>query len=69
VGQLVEKHRDPCAEDPMCISVNEPLLKNVRRGLIDPATPQSAMKKKSADGSEWQLVVRLLVFILYLDTI
>lgn len=57
MDQVIEQHRDPCTEDPMCISTNKPLLKNVRSDLIDPDTPKSAMTKKAADGSEWQLVV------------
>ena len=32
-----------------------PLLKNVRQGLIDPSTPQSAMTRKAVDGSDLQL--------------
>jgi beta-glucanase (GH16 family) len=35
---------------------NEPLLTNLRRGLIDPDTPQSAMTRTSADGSKQVLV-------------
>lgn len=47
-----------CAGDPMCIDVDIPLLKNIRTGLIDPDTPKSAMKKKSASGKDLELVVR-----------
>ena len=35
---------------------NIPLLTNIRHGLIDPDTPQSAMTKQNADGSTWNLV-------------
>lgn len=35
------------------------ILKNIRAGLIDPDTPQSAMTKRAADGSEWQLVASI----------
>ncbi|EZF31958.1 hypothetical protein H101_04447 [Trichophyton interdigitale H6] len=45
-----------CAGDPMCIDVDIPLLKNIRTGLIDPDTPKSAMKKKSASGKDLELV-------------
>ena len=33
-----------------------PLLKNLRTGLIDPATPQSAMSRISVDGTKQVLV-------------
>ncbi|EPS28235.1 putative cell-wall beta-1,6-glucan active enzyme [Penicillium oxalicum 114-2] len=40
-----------------CLDVGEtPLLNNIRRGLIDPDTPQEAMTKINADGREWKLV-------------
>lgn len=49
----------PCAGDPLCLDVGKrPLLKNVRRGLIDPDTPDSVKTIKSADGKDWKLVVR-----------
>lgn len=44
--------------DMLCLDVGErPLLNNLRKGLIDPDTPESAMTKKNADGKEWKLVV------------
>lgn len=44
-----------------CLDVGEtPLLNNIRRGLIDPDTPQEAMTKINADGREWKLVVSLI---------
>lgn len=49
--------------DMLCLDVGErPLLNNLRKGLIDPDTPESAMTKKNADGKEWQLVVSAMVF-------
>ncbi|KAI5282334.1 hypothetical protein KEM54_002832 [Ascosphaera aggregata] len=47
-----------CAKDPLCIpgKGDVPLLKNVRSGLIDPDTPESAKKKVAADGTELHLV-------------
>ncbi|RHZ45797.1 SKN1/KRE6 family beta-glucan synthesis-associated protein, partial [Aspergillus thermomutatus] len=43
--------------DTLCLDVGErPLLSNIRRGLIDPDTPDSAKTKTSADGKEWKLV-------------
>jgi hypothetical protein len=42
----------------LCLDVGpRPLLTNIRRGLIDPDTPQEAMTKKNVDGKEWKLVV------------
>lgn len=58
---VIQGARDPCTLDPMCISMTRPLLKNIRTGLIDPTTPKSAMTKKAADGTEWQLVVSLFI--------
>jgi hypothetical protein len=45
-----------CASDPMCIRSDVPLLKNVRTGLIDPATPSSVMTRKSVNGKTLNLV-------------
>lgn len=36
------------------------MLKNLRTGLIDPDTPESAKWRTSADGREWKLVVSCL---------
>lgn len=48
---------DPCKVNPMCLNVGpRPLMKNIRQGLIDPDTPDSAMTKNTADGSTWNLV-------------
>ena len=45
----------------MCLNAKDiPLLENIRTGLIDPDTPESAMKITSAEGKEWELVVSLL---------
>lgn len=49
-----------CATDPNCISATVPLLKNQRKGLIDPDTPASAMTKTSHDGTKLNLVVCVL---------
>lgn len=44
--------------DTLCLDVGErPLLSNLRKGLIDPDTPESAMTKTAADGTELKLVV------------
>ncbi|KAF2404929.1 beta-glucan synthesis-associated protein KRE6 [Trichodelitschia bisporula] len=48
---------DHCAKDPMCLDTpNMPLLKNVRQGLIDPDTPQSAMTRTTFTGKKQRLV-------------
>lgn len=41
----------------MCIRSDVALLKNVRTGLIDPATPSSVMTRKSVNGKTLNLVV------------
>jgi beta-glucan synthesis-associated protein KRE6 len=48
-----------CAEDPTCLkAAGVPLLKNIRRGLIDPDTPKFAMTRTSLrDGKTQKLVV------------
>ncbi|KAF2865346.1 beta-glucan synthesis-associated protein SKN1 [Massariosphaeria phaeospora] len=52
------KEKTPCTNNPLCIpgKENEPLLQNVRKGLIDPDTPKSAMTRKAHDGSTQVLV-------------
>ena len=54
-----EKTQSGCSSgDTLCLDVGDrPLLSNIRRGLIDPDTPESAYSKMSADGKEWKLVV------------
>ena len=56
--QKITAIADPCSANPDCIkSVGKvPLLKNMRHGLIDPATPQSARTKKDFHGKTWNLV-------------
>lgn len=58
VDKLTEPERGPCTDNPLCIKGkdNEPLLTNLRHGLIDPDTPESAMTRTSADGSKQVLV-------------
>ncbi|PWW77574.1 Glycoside Hydrolase Family 16 protein [Tuber magnatum] len=47
----------PCAAGDLCIDIGPiDLLKNVRRSLIDPDTPEGARTKKSASGKEYKLV-------------
>ncbi|KAI9833435.1 MAG: hypothetical protein M1826_007533 [Phylliscum demangeonii] len=61
VLSFARRLKDPtggaCASDPMCINVGPvPLLRHLRRGLIDPDTPAAAMTKTAADGSRLSLV-------------
>ncbi|OJJ47090.1 hypothetical protein ASPZODRAFT_15773 [Penicilliopsis zonata CBS 506.65] len=45
------------AGDTLCLDVGKrSLLKNLRTGLIDPDTPDSAKTKTAHDGKEWKLV-------------
>ncbi len=49
---------DACKNNPLCIDVGPvPLLKNIRRDLVDPDTPKSALTKTGADGKKLKLVV------------
>ncbi|KAF2190844.1 glycoside hydrolase family 16 protein [Zopfia rhizophila CBS 207.26] len=58
VHKLTEPEVTPCSNNPLCIArkENEPHLQNVRKGLIDPDTPKSAMTRKSHDGKTQNLV-------------
>lgn len=49
----------PCTNNPLCIEgkQNEPVLANLRKGLIDPDTPKAAMTRKSYEGKTQKLVV------------
>jgi hypothetical protein len=48
----------PCTNNPLCIEghQNEPLLQNLRRGLIDPDTPEEAKTRQSHSGKTQKLV-------------
>ncbi|CAL8580342.1 beta-glucan synthesis-associated protein [Xanthoria parietina] len=49
--------KDPCTTNPDCINVGKvPLLKNIRKGLIDPDTPKSALTKQAPDGKTLKLM-------------
>lgn len=50
---------DPCKTNPDCINIGGkvPLLQNLRKSLIDPDTPKSALTKKAADGKTLKLMV------------
>jgi hypothetical protein len=58
VDKITAPEKGPCTNNPLCIQgkQNEPLLKNLRTGLIDPDTPKEAMSRTSADGSKQILV-------------
>jgi beta-glucanase (GH16 family) len=46
---------DTCERNPDCISDQVPYLKNVRSGLIDPDTPESAKQRKGDHGKTMRL--------------
>ncbi|KAF2470578.1 beta-glucan synthesis-associated protein SKN1 [Lindgomyces ingoldianus] len=58
VHKLTTPNVTPCTANPLCIEgkENEPLLQNVRKGLIDPDTPRNALTRKSHDGTTQNLV-------------
>jgi hypothetical protein len=58
VENVTTPEKGPCTGNPLCIEgkQNEPLLTNLRTGLIDPDTPESAMSRTSYDGSKQVLV-------------
>lgn len=41
---------DSCSSNPDCLKSDAPLLKGIRRGLIDPDTPESAKTRKDING-------------------
>ena len=59
VYKMTVQEVTPCTNNPLCIlgKEHEPHLKHIRKGLIDPDTPASAMTRKSHDGSTQVLVV------------
>jgi hypothetical protein len=46
----VDALEDSCSSNPDCLKSDVPLLKGIRRGLIDPDTPESAMTRKDING-------------------
>lgn len=58
VDQVTQPEKTPCTGNPLCIpgKQNEPLLKNIRTGLIDPDTPKDAMTRIGANGEKQVLV-------------
>lgn len=57
-GTFYDSKKHSPAHDPNLKVTDKkyPLLNNMRKGLIDPTTPQSAMTKKGVDGDDFQLV-------------
>ncbi|KAI9690920.1 MAG: hypothetical protein M1822_008540 [Bathelium mastoideum] len=57
---FVQKQINPggtsCSSNSDCLSDKMPLLNNIRRGLIDPDTPKSAMTRKTHTGGSQTLV-------------
>lgn len=58
VDKMTKPERTPCTDNPLCIAgkESEPLLSNLRQGLIDPDTPKSAMSRTSYSGKKQKLV-------------
>lgn len=57
VHKLATPEVGPCTHNPMCIDVGDvPLLKNIRTGLVDPATPSAAKTRTSHSGRKQVLV-------------
>lgn len=55
---MTKPERTPCTDNPLCIKgkEHEPLLSNLRIGLIDPDTPESAKTRIGANGQKQKLV-------------
>jgi beta-glucanase (GH16 family) len=55
---LTKPEKGPCTNNPLCIKgkEHEPLLANIRHGLIDPDTPLAAMTRTSYTGKKQKLV-------------
>lgn len=58
VDKMTKPEKGPCDGNPLCIKGKEnvPLLQNIRKGLIDPDTPNSAMTRTSYEGKTQKLV-------------
>ncbi|KAI9884492.1 MAG: hypothetical protein M1823_003707 [Watsoniomyces obsoletus] len=55
--RLIDPTGGACRNNPQCIDVGPvPLMKNIRRGLIDPDTPNSVKSRRTADGKKQKLV-------------
>jgi len=46
----VDALEDSCSSNPDCLKSDALLLKGIRRGLIDPDTPESAKTRKDING-------------------
>ena len=58
IQDRVDASGGACSRDPLCIDVGPiPLLKGVRRGLIDEDTPDDVRTRKTAKGKTQKLVV------------
>jgi hypothetical protein len=58
IQNFVEDSNTPPSCGALCLEHSDvPLLQNIRTGLIDPDTPDSAKTIKSANGKDWELVV------------
>lgn len=59
VRRVIDPTLGACKKNPDCLSDSLPLLNNVRRGLIDPDTPEDAKLKTDANGKKLKLVVSI----------
>ena len=58
VEDITKPERGACNDNPLCIEgkQTEPLLTNIRRGLIDPDTPDEVKTRTSYNGEKQVLV-------------
>ncbi|KAK4507031.1 hypothetical protein PRZ48_000765 [Zasmidium cellare] len=56
VQNAIDPGGDSCSSNPDCISQDQPLLKNLRKGLVDPDTPDSVKTRTGDNGNKQQLV-------------
>jgi hypothetical protein len=58
VDKMTKPEIGPCTNNPLCIKgkEHEPLLQNLRIGLIDPDTPANVKTRVSATGKKQHLV-------------
>jgi len=55
---MIQPEKGPCTNNPLCIAgkQNDPLLQNLRKGLIDPDTPEDVMTRIGYHGQTQKLV-------------
>lgn len=55
--KLIDPTGNACSKDPNCIDVKQDLFKNIRKGLIDPDTPDSVKSRTSYYSGKKQKLV------------